>query len=352
MHDTLVIGAGQAGLATAHHLTRTGVTPLVLEAGQEATGAWPRFYDSLILFSPARHSQLPGVAFERDPDGYPSRDDVVAYLRRYANHLDADIRTSTTVTRVTWQNGTFDVATSTGELFTARHVISATGGFGRPHRPQLPGLDSFTGTVLHSADYHNPAQLPGTRLLVVGAGNSAVQIAVELAAHAEVTLTSRRPVRWVKQRPGGRDIHDWLAWTRLQHHPASRVLRPQGIGVLDDGTYRQAIDGGQPEWRPMFELIDGDKVTWADGTIERVDALILATGFRPQTGHLVALAGPNGDSAIDSAGLPRHRYGVSSTVPRLGFVGLEWQRGFASATLRGVGPDAAYVLPRVRAKSK
>lgn len=348
MLDTLVIGAGQAGLATAHHLNRAGVTPLILEAGPEPVGAWPRYYDSLTLFSPARHSQLPSLPFDGDPHRYPTRDDVVDYLRRYATRLDADIRTNTRVTTVTLHNGAFEAATATGDLITARHVISATGGFGRPHRPPLPGLDAFGGAVLHSADYRHPGQFTGQRILVVGAGNSAVQIAVDLAQHADVTLTSRRPVRWVNQRPAGRDIHDWLAWTRLQHHPISRLLRHQGVSVLDDGTYRRAITSGRPTWRPLFDYLDGDKVTWADGSIERVDVILLATGFRAQTEHLATLTGPDGGRAAAVDGTPAHQHGVSTTVPGLGFVGLEWQRGFASATLRGVGPDAARVLAKIR----
>ncbi len=308
------------------------------EAGAEPVGSWPGFYDSLTLFSPARHSALPGMGFDGDPGRYLPRDEVVDYLRRYAARLDADIRTRTPVTSILMQGNRFVASAGDGEVH-ARRVVSATGAFTQPYRPMLPGLETFTGTVLHSAEYRAPVPFVDRQVMVVGGGNSAVQIATELASVATVTLTSRRSLRLLPQRPLGRDIHDWLAWTGLGHGRASRLLARDGAAALDDGRHRAALRAGNPRWRPLFERIDGDHVMWPDGSKDSVQAIVLATGYRPEVSHLQDLRG-----ALDNAGLPVHRHGVSTTVPGLGFVGLEWQRGFASATLRGVGPDAAYVL--------
>jgi putative flavoprotein involved in K+ transport len=346
MIDTLVIGGGQSGLAAAYALREAGLEPVIVEAGEQAAGSWPRYYDSLTLFSPARYSSLPGLPFGGAPDRYPHRDEVTGYLLRYAAWLDTDIRTGHRVTGVeTALDGDadgFEVTLEGGQQMRARSVVAATGGFGRPHRPALPGLDQFTGTVLHAADYRTPDSLAGRRVVVVGAGNSAVQIAAELAGHATVTLASRSPIRLMKQRPLGRDVHFWFTVTGLDTAPIGRWMKtPPTTPVLDQGGYRTALAAGRPGRRPMFTGIDQAKVTWADGSVEQIEAIVLATGYRPDVGYL-KLPG-----ALDEQGHPRHKRGISTAHPGLGFVGLEWQHSLSSATLRGVGRDAAHIAARL-----
>ncbi|WP_461155027.1 NAD(P)-binding domain-containing protein [Saccharopolyspora tripterygii] len=222
--DAIVIGGGQSGLAAAHALRTQGHRPVVLEAGAEPVGSWPRYYDSLTLYSPARFSAFPEVPFPGDPDRYPHRDEVVDYLRRYAHTLDADIRTHHRVSTVTADNGTYTVHTEHSS-HTAPIVIAASGGFSRPHRPTLPGLDTFDGTLVHTADYRNPEPFAGQRIVIVGGGNAAVQIAVELAEHADVTLTNRKPLRFVNPTLLGKDMHYWTATTRLDILPIGPWLR-------------------------------------------------------------------------------------------------------------------------------
>jgi putative flavoprotein involved in K+ transport len=336
--DVAVIGGGQAGLAAAQVARSRGLVPVVLDAAAEPGGSWPYYYDSLTLFSPARFSSLPGLPFPGDPDRNPLRDEVVDYLTTYAARLDAEVRFGQRVERVTRSAGGFAVSASAGAVVQARVVVVATGGFGAPYRPSLPGLDSFTGRVLHSADYRKPTSFAGGRVVVVGAGNSAVQIAVELAAVARVTLSTRRPVRWQPQRYLGRDFHWWLARTGLDTARWAPRLAGGTVPVIDDGRYRAAVRAGRPDRRPLFDYLDGDAVIWADGTRERVDVLLLATGYRPGLGYL------SDTGALDATRAPLHDGGVSATVPGLGYVGLERQRSFASATLRGVGRDATHVL--------
>ncbi|MFD6069641.1 MULTISPECIES: flavin-containing monooxygenase [Amycolatopsis] len=341
-HDVIIVGGGQAGLATAHAARAQGLTPVILEAGAEPVGSWPRYYDSLTLFSPARYSSLPGLPFPGDPEHYPHRDEVVGYLRRYAGCLDAEIRTGHQVDTVTHDDGAFTVHTAGETALTAPTVIAASGGFSRPHRPALPGLDGFTGQVVHSSDYRNPDPFTGQRVIVVGAGNSAVQIATELAGHAHVTLATRTPVKFAPQRPFGKDVHFWSAAVGFDHLPIGHLLKhPPTTAVNDPGGYRAAIRKGQPDHRRLFTTLDGDTVVWPDGTRERVDTVLLATGFRPGLSYLDTLG------ALDPAGRPLQSRGVSTSHPGLGFVGLEWQRSFASATLRGVGRDARYVLRKL-----
>jgi putative flavoprotein involved in K+ transport len=176
-----------------------------------------------------------------------------------------------------------------------------------------------------------------------------VQIAAELAEVATVTLTSRAPVRFWPQRPLGADLHAWLAYSGVERLPLGRWMRGRTVSVLDTGRYRAAIAAGRPDWRPLFGRFTGDGVIWADGTTEPVDAVLLATGYRPDTAHLAGCVGPDGRPALDTDGYPRHLAGLSTVVPGLGFVGLEGQRGIASATLRGVGRDAVHVVRRLAA---
>ncbi|WTB44412.1 NAD(P)-binding domain-containing protein [Streptomyces sp. NBC_00827] len=322
-------------MAAAHTLRREGLQPVVLEASEQAAGSWPRYYDSLTLFSPAGYSSLPGMAFDGDPDRYPHRDEVVDYLRRYADRLDADIRTRTRVREIRSDGSAFALALEGGGRLSARAVVAASGTFGRPHRPALPGLEDFSGAVVHAAGYRVPEPFAGQGVVVVGAGNSAVQIAAELAAHARVTLATRHPVRFARQQTLGRDLHWWLNRTGIDTLPIGRFLRtPPTQLVIDDGRYRAAVAAGAPDRQPLFTGADGSKVTWADGSTEEVDTILLATGYRPDLGYLAPLG------ALDVRGHPLHREGVSTTHAGLAYVGLEWQRSLSSNSLRGVGRDA------------
>ena len=348
--DIVVVGAGQAGLASAYAARRTGLEPVVLEAGAEPTGSWPRYYESLALFSPARYSSLPERPLPGDPERYPTRDELAAYLRDYADWLGADIRAGQRVTRVAvLDDHAFEVETAAGLVLHTPYVIAASGSFGRPHRPHLPGEETYRGTLLHAADYRRPVAFAGRRVVVVGGGNSAVQIAHELAAVARVTLATRSPLKWQEQRPLGRDMHWWFDRSGLDGAPIGRLwLRLDGNPVVDDGRYRAALAAGAYDHRPPFTRLVADGVAWPDDSTEPVDAVLLATGYRPDLAYLA------GTAALDATGAPLHRAGVSRMVPGLGYVGLEFQRSFRSNTVRGVGADAQRVLERLtsaRAKS-
>jgi putative flavoprotein involved in K+ transport len=194
------------------------------ESAAQPGGSWPHYYDSLRLFSPARFSSLPGLRFPGDPERYPARDEVIAYLRDYARHFQLPIVTDTRGARIARENGLFVVQTENGQVFQARGLIAATGSFHRPHLPTIPGQELFGGTILHSSAYQNPMPFRGQRIVVVGAGNSAIQIATELAQVADVSLATRAPVRFVNQRPYGRDVHFWWWLTRLDRRPIDSPL--------------------------------------------------------------------------------------------------------------------------------
>jgi len=345
-HDTLVIGAGQAGLAAAYHLQRAGLRFTIVDGAQQPGGSWPHYYRSLRLFSPARFSSLPSLPFPGDGERYPSRDEVVAYLRSYAEHFAFPLALGSPVTTVTRDRDGFQVATASAHTYHARSLIAATGSFHRPYLPDVREQERFAGARVHSVTYQEPFAFAGQRVVVVGAGNSAVQIATELATVADVTLATRTPVQFVNQRPWGRDLHWWWWLLRLdtsafESLPGTlfrRLIGNRGPVVLDTGLYCAALAANTPAQRPMFTHFTERGVVWADGTEEVVDAVIFATGYRPNLDYLAPLG------ALDADGRPRHHHGVSLTVPGLGFVGLSKQRTYASATVRGVGADAAVVV--------
>ncbi|MFI7609507.1 flavin-containing monooxygenase [Micromonospora sp. NPDC049366] len=342
----IIVGGGQSGLAAARAAQHAGLRPLVLTAGVEPVGSWPDYYDNLTLFSPARYSSLPGLLFGGgEPDRYPARDEVVAYLRRYADGLDAEIRTGVRVTAVEVRSGGgYLVRTATGEEMSAAGIVAASGSFGNPYRPRLPGQADYAGDLRHVARYRRPDPYTGKRVVVVGAGNSAVQVAYELAARARVTLATRAPVQFMPQRIRGRDLHYWLRVTGTDRLPAAVLTRLiRHAAVLDTGVYRDALASGLVERREMFTAFTSEGVLWSDGTSEPVDAVIFATGYRPDVAYLAPL------ETLDR-GVPRQVGGISTTHPGLVYLGLEFQRTFSSNTLRGVGRDAAHVVATLAAQ--
>jgi putative flavoprotein involved in K+ transport len=342
--DALVVGAGQAGLATGYHLKRAGLSFEILEARGEPGGSWPGYYDSLTLFSPTRYSGLPGMPFPGSLDRYPARDEVVGYLRGYAEAFGLPVLAGKRVLRAERDPGRgFRLLTDDGGEHRARTLIAATGSFAKPHRPRFQGEERFDGCVLHVAEYRNPVPFRGKRVVVVGGGNSAVQIARELAEVAETTLATRAPIRFIPQVILGRDLHFWLSVSGLDRLPLGRLFDvSEPGGVVDDGTYAAAVRSGRPDRWPVFSRLTESGVIWDDGTEEPVDAVLLATGYGPNLGYLRPLG------ALRADGRPDQRGGVSRAVPGLYFVGLPFQTSFASATLRGVGSDAELVVARAR----
>ncbi len=339
VYDAIVIGAGQAGLAAGYYLQEAGLNFVILEASDEPVGSWPHYYDSLVLNSPARYSSLPGLPFTGQPDRYPARDDVVAYLRRYAAHFDLPIMTRTRVSRVERTNDFFQVLTNGERFYLTRTVVAATGFFGQPYLPAIAGQNHYRGRVLHVADYRRPEPFRGQRIVIVGGGNAAVRIGAELADVAEVTLATRSPIRYQPQHLIGRDIHFWLHLTGLDR---TQWTNGRTTPVYASEKQRAAFTANRLQRKPLFQRFTEDGVVWSDGRQEIVDSVIFATGYRPNLGYLTALG------ALDETGDALQRQGLSTSVPGLGYVGLARQRTVASTTLRGVGADAKIVVDHLR----
>ncbi|EPR21283.1 hypothetical protein L905_07305 [Agrobacterium sp. TS43] len=338
--QTLIIGGGQAGLATGWHLAQQQIDFLILEASDRSGGAWRNYYDSLELFSPAGYSALPGLAFPGPQGHYPQRDEVVAYLDHYARKFQLPVRTGQRVLNVVRTDNFFEVVTAEGQRFRAKALVAASGAFGMRHVPLIEGQEQFGGRMLHSSQYLNAKEFGGRRIIVVGGANSAVQIATELASEARVTLATLRPIRFFPQRILGLDFHFWVKWTGLER---TRWLNDHSTPVLDSGRYRHAIKTGRVQCREMFTRITERGVVWPDGAEEQVDVLLFATGFHPNVSYLKELGAVGDDNRLVQ------RNGISQDVPGLYFVGFPRQRNFASATLRGVGRDAGHITPHLLA---
>ncbi|MED4402456.1 flavin-containing monooxygenase [Metabacillus fastidiosus] len=341
--DVIVIGGGQAGLAVGYYLQKKGLNFLILESKEKAGGSWPQYYDSLKLFSPARFSSLPGLKFPVDPNKYPSKLEVIQYLEIYQKKFKLPILTNSKVISVERKENKFSIITTLGETHQSLSIINATGSFLTPYIPEIKGMDSFNGKVIHSSEYRNTDSFINERVIVVGSRNSAVQIAVELANVSSTTLAVRHPVKLINQKIFGKDLHFWLRIIGFDSFPFRKFGKsvPISDAVINSDRFEVPLSEGKPNQKKMFTSFYSDGVVWSDGEKERVDSIIFATGFRNDFPYLINIG------ALDDNGNPLHLAGESKSVPGLYYVGLEGQRSFSSATLRGVGRDASYIVQKL-----
>src|SRR3954451_7960983 len=334
--DVLVIGAGQAGLSMAWHLDRRGVRYLVIDAAPDIGHSWRTRWDSLRLFTSARYDGLPGEDFRGNPDSYPGKDQVADYLAGYAHRHAFPILTDTRVSRLIPYAGGLAAHTTRGVVH-ARRVVVATGAFHVPFLPVIEG--SFSVPDVHSSTYRRPSDLPQGRVLVVGGANSGLQIAEDLVRNREVVLASGTMPPAVPQRPLGRDLFWWLTRLGLMNKgPDSRLAkRMRARGDLVVGTSRKDLRDAGVDFRPRLVHASGRTAIFADGSTVDVDAVVWATGFRPDYTWIDA------PELADEAGMPRHVGGRSRALPGLWFLGLPWQRSRGSALLGFVQCDAAHL---------
>jgi len=344
--DAIVVGAGQAGLAVGHHLARRGASHLLVDGAPRIGHSWSSRWDSLRLFSPAQYDSLPGMPFPAPVDTHPSKDEVADYLAAYARHFDLPVRLNSPVLRLHRDTDAHFAVTTPSDTLRARSVVVATGPFQTPRIPTLAADLPPEVPQLHSADYRGPGQLPdGARALVVGAANSGLQIAAELAGRCTVTVAvgSRPPE--LPQRVAGRDLFFWLSKARFFTMPATsrvvRRLRRRGDIVI--GTSSRDLRRVGVAFRPRLTGFAGRTATFADGARADVDAVVWATGYRPDYSWL-HVPGAIVDGEV------RHEGGVTA-VPGLYFVGLPWQTCRGSALLGFVGADAERIAGRALAHS-
>jgi cation diffusion facilitator CzcD-associated flavoprotein CzcO len=358
--DAIIVGAGPAGLACAVTMRAAGLDVTLLEKADSVGSAWRRHYDRLHLHTDRKRSGLPGMEMPRTYPLYPSRMQLVAYLESYAARFDIQPVFHSTVSRIR-RDGTRWCADLAQGSIAAPVVVIATGIADAPYRPSWPGSEVYRGPVVHSSDYRNPTAYLGKRVLVVGFGNSGGEIALDLAnADVAVTLAVRSPVQILPRDLLGFPI---LAWAILYRRLPARlvdfinapILR-LAVGRIEDLGLRRAAkgprqmvdeDGRVPliDVGTLGKIRDGsikissgidrltpEGVVFVDGRSEKFDAIILATGFRPDLHRLM----PDVEGVLDKRGMPLVT-GRATDAPGLYFCG---QITSPTGQLREIGLEA------------
>lgn len=359
--DTIVIGAGPAGLAVGAVLHRANAPFVMLERAEHVGESWRRHYDRLHLHTPKSHSALPFRAYPRTYPRYPSRQQVVEYLDAYARTFELEPELRRDVQRcVRGADGVWDVTTNAGQ-YRGRRVVVATGYNRVPNVPHWPGQDTFPGWIIHSRDYSNGEAFRDKRVLVVGFGNSGAEIALDLVEHgARCAVSVRGTVNVVPRELFGvpvtvislalRSLPPRVAdaMSRLTRRlvigdlataglaqadvgPLVQIAERHRIPVIDVGTLAR-IRRGDIVVRKGVESFDGAEVLFVDGMREQFDAVVLATGF---TTGLPAML-PNHASVLDADGRPLES-GRETEAAGLYFCGYDVT---ATGMLRQIGIEA------------
>ena len=342
LYDTVVIGAGQAGLAAGYYLQRAGVRFTLLDAGDGVGAVWQQRWDSLRLFTPARYNSLPGMPFPGERYSLPTKDEVAEYLKAYAERFDLPVRLRTRVSSVRRDGETYTLSTTGGESLRARSVIVATGANQQPYVPTFAAALPANIVQLHSSGYRRPSQLPAGRVLVVGAGNSGAQIALELADSGRRVVLSGPDTGSLPRRLLGRDIYDWLWPTLMRPSVESAIGRRLMRGRLFAGDPLVGMSATSLERANLTRagkttgVRDGLPLLDDGSVVSEIAAVVWCTGFRPDFGWIEL-------PVLGLDGYPLHQRGLAPDAPGLAFLGMRYQYRVGSALLGGVGEDAAYV---------
>ncbi len=342
--DVAVVGAGQAGLAIGYFLAQQKRRFTILEAADSVGAAWRTRWESLVLFTPRRYSALPGLAFPGDPDAYPTRDEVIAYLEQYALTFDLPIQLNSRARVLSALEGRFVVGLEDGRV-AADQVVVATGPFQQPNTPAVAGKLAPDVFQTHSTGYMRPSDVPEGTVLIVGGGNTGYQIAKELSGTHRVHLSVGSRQTPLPQRILGRDLFWWLTKTGLIEKTIDSRLgqRLQHRDTLIGSSPRELRRRYGTDLKPRVVGAQGRIVRFADESELDVDAVIWATGYRPDYSWIDA-------PVIDPEGRVQHRRGVTD-VPGLYFLGLSWQHTRGSALIGWVKEDAEFIAGRIAAYS-
>jgi putative flavoprotein involved in K+ transport len=351
---TVIIGGGQAGLSTGYHLARRGLRFVILEANARIGDSWRNRWDSLRLFTPARFDGIAGMPFPAPAHSFPAKDEMADYLEAYAARFALPVRTGVAVKRLS-RNGDRYLVTAGESSFEAEHVVVAMASYQRPKVPPFAGELDPGVVQLHSSDYRNLAQLRAGGVLVVGAGNSGSEIALEAARGGHPTWMSGRDTGHVPFRIEGAVGRLLLPFIfRFLFHrvltvdsPIGRKARPkivsQGGPLIRVKPKDLAAAGVQRV--PRMDEVRGGVPVLEDGRVLEVANIVWCTGFHP------------GFSWIDlpvfaGDGEPAHQRGIVANEPGLYFVGLHFLYALSSTMIHGVERDAARVADAIAARTR
>ena len=350
--QTIVIGGGQSGLSTGYHLAREGVRFLILESGERIGDVWRKRWDSLRLFTPARFDGLAGMPFPAPADSFPTKDAMGDYLEAYAKRFNLPVRTGVRVTRVCRKGDGYMVEAG-DRRFEADHVVVAMAHYQAPRVPAFARDLDPSLVCLHSSEYRNPAQLQPGGLLVVGAGNSGSEIAMELAPRHQTWMAGRDTGHIPFRIDGlaGRLLLVRLVLRVIFHRvltvrtPLGRKVRPQVIskgGPLIRVKPRDLLRA-RVERVPRVTGVRHGMPVLEDGRVLDVRNVIWCTGFHPAFSWIDL-------PVLDDHGEPRHASGIVPGQPGLYFVGLHFLHALSSTMIHGVSRDAERVARAVAAR--
>lgn len=350
LFDAIVIGGGQAGLATGYHLRGRGLRFVILESGARIGESWRRRWDSLRVFTPAKYSGLPGMPFPAPPRSLPTKDEVANYLEAYARKMDLPVRTGLRVERLVRANGGGGFIVHAGDLhLEAPQVVVATGAYHEPRIPEFARELSPQIRQFHSSTYRNRSQLQPGGVLVVGGGNSGGEIAFDAVREHPTWLVGRD----TGQMPFAIDslvakMVDPLIWFLANHvmttatpigRRAGPSLRSQGHPLERVRATDLTAAGVTRIHERVVAVRDGLPLLADDRALD-VANVVWCTGFRHEYPWIEL-------PVVGDDGWPMHERGVVRTAPGLYFVGVPFQYSMASSLIGGVGRDAAYVVDRV-----
>ena len=352
--DVLVIGGGQAGLTVGHHLARRGLRFVILDAELRVGDVWRRRWDSLRLFTPAAYDGLDGLAFPAPAASFPTKDEMADYLEAYASRFELPVRSGTAVDGLQRRDGLYTIRAGAAR-FEADQVVVATGSYRTPRTPSFARALAPGIIQLHSSAYRNPGQLRDGSVLVVGAGNSGAEIALELARAGRTVFLSGRDPGHVPFRIDGRLARLFLTRLilRFVFHRLLTVRTPFG---------RKARARALRQGTPLIRVKPADLVA---AGIRRVPRIVAATGGQPMlegggaldVSNVVWCTGYRPDLSwidlpvFDGDGEPRHDGGVVPGEPGLYFVGMYFLYAMSSGMIHGVGRDAARIADAIAARA-
>lgn len=347
MYDVIVIGAGQAGLATAHYLQQFGINFIILDAANKIGDSWRNRYDSLQLFTPKMYSSLPGFPLKGHANAFPTKDEIADYLFAYAQYYQFPIQLQCNVLQMIKTDGLFQIETNIGN-YKAKQVVVATGPFHHKIVPEFSALLSSEITQFHSSEYKNPLQLRAGSTLIVGAGNSGSQIAVELAKHCSnnnVYLSTSRPIHFKPLTICKRSIFWYFNKLGLLR-ATKETIRGKWVFNQPEAVYgyelKQLISKRLVTLMPRSVNARQNIVEFEDGNEITVSNIIWATGFTANYSWIdIDNAHCNGDISKIT-----HSQG-SSHLEGLHYVGLPWQTSRGSALIGWVQYDAKNIVARI-----